>query len=520
MTEIELKLAVSADPAARAQTLDALKDAMARARAQTLDSWYFDTADEALRDGGFTLRVRRAGKQLLQTIKQDSGSVSQRGEWERPIDGKAPTRRQGASAACVDFAMISETPLAELAEAARPDLRQAFHISVKRAFLSLSEENAQIEAVLDSGEITVPGPTAAEAIFEVELELKSGGKSAVYTLARRLAARAPLSISLISKAERGYRLAAGASMRPAKGSQPRLGDAMTAGAAFEAICNVCLHDFMLNARLLTARPAPAHPVEAIHQGRVALRRLRAALALFQPIAGDEYFAAANDELKRMARLFGAARDRDVMHEAEIKAARGELTGEAREFAAWRDSKRLALRAALIEAIEAKPWRIFLIDFCEWLGSGGWRAKKAERADTAKFIRKRLAKRRKALLQQGENLEGLDPEARHKVRIDAKKLRYMAEFFIDCPEVADKKSLGALLKRLETIQWSLGEMHDAETRLDADEADLRLWRQETGRVESGELALADAPLAAPAEDGQKWLGEALRAFAKLAKDDPF
>lgn len=64
------------------------------------------------------------------------------------------------------------------------------------------------------------------------------------------------------------------------------------------------------------------------------------------------------------------------------------------------------------------------------------------------------------------------------------------------------------------------MHDAETRLDADEADLRLWRQETGRVESGELALADAPLAAPAEDGQKWLGEALRAFAKLAKDDPF
>ncbi|PNG27606.1 CYTH and CHAD domain-containing protein [Methylocella silvestris] len=519
MTEIELKLAVSADPVARAQALAALKAAMTRARAQKLDSWYFDTADEALREGGFTLRVRRAGKQLLQTVKQETGSVSQRGEWERPIDGQAPTRRQRDSAACIDFAMIRETPLADLAEAVRPDLRQAFHISVKRAFLSLGEANAQIEAVLDAGEIMVPGPTAAEPIFEVELELKSGDKSALYTLARRLAAQAPLSISLISKAERGYRLAAGASMRPAKGSQPRLGDAMTAGAAFEAICNVCLHDFMLNARLLTVRPEPASPVEAIHQGRVALRRLRAALALFRPIADDEYFAAADNELKRMARLFGDARDRDVMQEAG--AAGDELTAEAREFAAWRQSKRMALRAALIAAIEARPWRIFLIDFCEWLGSGGWRAHKAERAETAKFIRKRLAKRRKMLLKQGEILESLDPEARHKVRIDAKKLRYMTEFFVDCPEVADKKSVGALLKRLETIQSSLGAMHDAETTLDAAEADLRLWRAETGRADAGELSHGDADvLEVSVEDSQKWLGEAVRAFAKLAKDDPF
>jgi inorganic triphosphatase YgiF len=107
--------------------------------------------------------------------------------------------------------------------------------------------------------------------------LKSGDRSALFNLASAFVSQAPLHPSLISKAERGHLLAGGAWGRAAKSSKPRLAKKMTCRRAFQKICQTCLHDFHLNLPGLEK----SGNVEAIHQGRIAMRRLCAAMTLFE-----------------------------------------------------------------------------------------------------------------------------------------------------------------------------------------------------------------------------------------------
>jgi CHAD domain-containing protein len=72
----------------------------------------------------------------------------------------------------------------------------------------------------------------------------------------------------------------------------------------------------------------------------------------------------------------------------------------------------------------------------------------------------LTKRRKRVLKLAKGLEDLDPEARHKVRIEIKKLRYGAEFFGDLfmGRKAKDRRKGAL-KAMAELQEALGELND-------------------------------------------------------------
>jgi len=130
----------------------------------------------------------------------------------------------------------------------------------------------------------------------------------LFNLARAFVSQAPLHPSLKSKAERGHILARGASGRAANSSRLRLGKDMTCRPTFQEICQTCLHDFHLNLPGLEK----SDNVEALHQGRIAIRRLRAAMALFKPMVSDFAYRRLRDELKWLAGLFGAARDMDVL----------------------------------------------------------------------------------------------------------------------------------------------------------------------------------------------------------------
>lgn len=56
----------------------------------------------------------------------------------------------------------------------------------------------------------------------------------------------------------------------------------------------------------------ARDVEALHDMRVASRRLRAALAIFEPVFTDPAFPDLQREVKGITRALGEARDLDVM----------------------------------------------------------------------------------------------------------------------------------------------------------------------------------------------------------------
>ena len=511
MPETELKFLIAEADLPKLGKLAALREGMKDARAQQSRTIYFDTDRRDLWKRGFILRIRSAGGRLIQTIKQEQASLVERGEWEReikpPLAG-APLRP--------DLAMIEDTPLAEAIDRSiRDSLRPAFEIDVERTAFLWRDGRTLIEIVIDRGaihEVAARGQTLR--ISELELELKRGDVEAAFVLARTLAAQAPLRLSIISKAERGQRLTARAIASPAKASAPRLSRDMTITAAFMTIAHACLHDFMLNADALEG----ADPIEAVHQGRVALRRLRAALALFRPVRRDGY-ARMNASLKWLADIFGAARDRDILSDGAIEPTLCPV--DATDFAQWREARRLAAHKAVRAAVRSKRWRVFLVNFCEWLEDAARTPPPPDEREDAmiRFARKRLKQRLNAIVAAPQDLASLDMVALHKLRIRAKKLRYMAQFFADVPGVADPKQLKRLLDRLDGLQSALGDMRDEAARRIGGEAELRFWRSEAGRADAAPPA-APALVVAPIEVDEKNLGKAMKAFAELVRIDPF
>ena len=95
--EIELKLLLDPAHARRLMAHPALRGAARSDR--ILDNTYYDTPDLALRRRGVALRVRRIGRQRLQTIKLAAKAIAGSGlsirpEWETPFSG------------AFDFAMV------------------------------------------------------------------------------------------------------------------------------------------------------------------------------------------------------------------------------------------------------------------------------------------------------------------------------------------------------------------------------------------------------------------------------
>jgi len=78
-----------------------------------------------------------------------------------------------------------------------------------------------------------------------------------------------------------------------------------------------------------------------------------------------------------------------------------------------------------------------------------------------FASNLLAKRHRKLNQAAKALESGTPEERHAVRIAAKRLRYIAEFFAP---LFPRKRAKAYLKALTAVQDVLGRLNDAATAL--------------------------------------------------------
>src|ERR1700730_17057322 len=345
--EIELKFLFAERDLAKVKALVAAASRARPATHQHLRTIYFDTPFEDLWNHGFALRVRAIGDSHVQSVKRIASSPIQRDEWEEETG--LPE---------LDLRRIKNTPLARVTSkpSIRRTIRPAFAVDVERTSFMVETGAGRIEASVDQGAIEADGEKLG--VRELELELKSGDRSALFNLARAFVSQAPLRPSLISKAERGHLLAGGAWGRAAKSSKPRLAKKMTCRRAFQEICQACLHDFHLNLPGLDK----SDNAEAIHQGRIAIRRLRAAMALFKPMVFDFAYQRLRDELKWLASLFGAARDMDVVRaNLPSPAPQDRASMRAGELAGACDAKRLCAHQAVVEALDGERARTLQLD---------------------------------------------------------------------------------------------------------------------------------------------------------------
>lgn len=505
--EIELKFLFAERDGAKVKALVAAASGARQATPQRRRAIYFDTPNQDLWNRGFTVQVRVIGGSHVQTVKRMASSSIQRDEWE------AQTGRRE-----LDLEPIKNTPLARLAgkPSIRRAMRPAFEVDVERTSYRLETGAGWIEASVDQGAIEANGEKLG--VHELELELKSGDRSALFDVARTFVSQAPLHPSLIGKAERGHLLAEGAWGRAAKSSKPRLAKDMTCRRAFQEICQTCLHDFHLNLPGLEK----SDNVEAFHQGRIAIRRLRAAMAFFKPMAFDSAYRRLRGELKWLAGLFGAARDMDVLRaNLPPPAPEDQASMPAGEFAGDCEAKRLRAHQAVVEALDGERARTMQLDLAVWIEDGRWYRQSSGIAEEPipRYAGARLRKRCEKLVKQGAGLANLASGARHHIRIEAKKLRYMAEFFVDVPGVAkDHKRLKKLINCCETLQAALGAIRDEEAV--AEFMENEVWICADAANGLAETAILPAGPPPRAKGGiAKQLQKAVRSYSKLAAIEP-
>jgi CHAD domain-containing protein len=209
-------------------------------------------------------------------------------------------------------------------------------------------------------------------------------------------------------------------------------------------------------------------VEALHDMRVATRRMRAALRLFGDYLNMKDLAPIVKGLRRTGRILGAVRDLDVFwvktqHYMEsLPAGRPADLGPLR--AAW-EAQRARGREEMLAYLESDRYARFKDGFDEFLQAptAGALPVMAQAGEPAAYrlrhvVPATLYQRLAAV--QGFNELVLGPDVSlsryHQLRIVSKSLRYALEFF---REVLGPEA-GTLIGEVKGLQDHLGDLQDA------------------------------------------------------------
>jgi len=198
--------------------------------------------------------------------------------------------------------------------------------------------------------------------------------------------------------------------------------------------------------------------EALHDFRVALRRLRSWLRAFRPALADTITPKMERRLKRIAKATGSSRDLEV-HVEWVEDARRSLSDNARVGATWllqqlRRDKREAdadFRSVISRKFDraAEDAEAGLSRYQASVEEDGERFATAA-ADMVELQMMALSNAVARVTGQGDRAEA------HAARIAAKRLRYLLEGVADASPAAKP-----LIEELKALQDTLGELHDSQ-----------------------------------------------------------
>jgi len=444
--ETELKLRIAPEQLARLKRHPLLrKHQVTRPVARRLHNIYYDTPKLELHKSAMALRLRRAGRQWLQTLK-GGGSVQagmhRRNEWEVPV-----------SRAALDFSSPQTAEWEEhLPLRLRKKLQPVFVTDFSRTSRMLNWQGAQIELCMDHGEVRTE--QRSTPICELELELKSGEPAQLFELALALLEIVPLELEPVSKAEHGYRLLTGHADKPVKGGAPSLARTATLAEALQMLIWSCLTHLQGNLRgAMTSDDA-----EYLHQMRVALRRLRVVLRMAEKFRADESLGTLSADVAALCVALGKIREWDVFIAETVQPMCARLAGHAglQALLAISERQRAACYAELRGAQQAHELQRLILRFALWMNGAYWQPSQESAVPLQDFAARRLRRLARRFAQSGRQLDSLDDARLHALRIVAKKLRYSAEFFA---ALYDKKKTGSFLAALSEVQDVLGQIND-------------------------------------------------------------
>ena len=275
---------------------------------------------------------------------------------------------------------------------------------------------------------------------------------------------------------------------PRKARPIALDPGMTATQAFVVVATECVEHWRTNESLLVHSRAMPH----LHQTRVGIRRLRCAVSLFGPVLDRHSpVISAAHRIRELALPFGHARDLDVLLAGDILDGRHE-----REVSGLWQAREAAYDEVL-HVLGAKRWGKASASLDRALVGVPWQL--GDDPPVADLAAAALDKRWRRVAGHHDRLAEMSPAQRHRVRIEAKKLRYGCEFFASLYPDADAghglrvvTSSGEVLTgplaygwHAEDVQSTLGAVNDHHI------ADTLLRSVGAGAPDVDEAALVEA-----------------------------
>jgi triphosphatase len=455
--EIELKLLAPQGALEKLREMPVIvQHARNRGAFRRLETVYYDTPERLLFQHGMSLRVRRSGKHFIQTLKllPNSGQPLTRRQWEAPVDDVTP-----------DLARLPANEVGDPVTTLTNDaLVPVFATKVRRHARQLDLPDASVEIVFDEG--TIEAGARREVLSEIELELKSGNAGVLFDLGTQLLDAAPLQLGTRSKAERGYALAFDVVQPASKAELFGITAEHVVDDVIALLVRSCWHHLLKNHTVAEKGSDP----EGVHQMRLALRRLRTICALFRRDIPSPAFQAVNSEARWLMQQLGPAREWDVFADTTVTrlvaAAPDVDLGDLREAV---ERQRKSSYGALQTVLADPRCSRFLLSLGHMVERRGWRNEIDSEALAAlsqpipTLADRILARSHRKALKRGAHFRQLNIGAQHDLRIDLKKLRYAAEFFL--PLYAPHAPAKRYVRRLARLQVSLGRARDiASTRI--------------------------------------------------------
>ena len=248
--------------------------------------------------------------------------------------------------------------------------------------------------------------------------------------------------------------------------------------------------------------------EFLHEYRVALRRTRAGLSRLRDVFPTRTVDRFKREFRWLGQVTGPVRDLDVQL-LEIPSYEEALPEESHDdlapLRAWIEAEGARAQQRLLRALDGARYARLMRDWEAFLEEPPpVRTRLPDAARPVEEVaRERIWKLHTRIVKRGLRIDADTPaEAVHDLRLDAKKLRYLMEFF---RTLFDAKAIKAQIKALKGLQEVLGRFNDFEVQ------------QEALRTAAESMAAAgQAPLKAVLAMGR--LVESLQVRQEAARDE--
>jgi len=438
---------------------------------------YYDTTDLRLARWGCSLRYRDGQGWTLKLPEPSDGEAAMF-RTEYVFDGPA-----GAPpAAALDL-------VASMLRRAR--VRVVARLNAIRRTIDLRSNGEALAEVTDDVVSVLRANRVLRRFREIEIELaKDGPLTLLDAVAARLQAAgagAPHQVPKVVQAL-GSRAAGPAEVAAVEPDPDGPASAVISFALARSVERLIRHDPLIRA---------SGDVEAVHQARVATRRLRSDLRTFRPLLKKSWSDSLRRRLRAAADALGAVRDADVFIE-RLNDAIAKLPVADRVEAGAVVGDHAAERARRYEALLAVLRSDAYLGLLDELIEGAARpqtlrsALRAARLELPALVADQWKKAKRAATS-AQRLQSDD--ALHRLRIRIKRCRYA----MDAVAPVAGKRAKAFAKAAGKLQQMLGTHHDAVVAHGL----LREYAKHGAAFAAGELAMIE--WRAAGKTRKSWLG---------------